>query len=120
MGKLFRFFIVALVTVFVLFLALPAAGAEHHQKTNRLTEEGPIVCPATTKTESSASLDAILAKLQSCTIPRKHRWMIWERRRPAIQVRRIRKDRKRADGFVGSFFYPHAVIGCTIRKHPIS
>jgi hypothetical protein len=89
MKKTFGIVMVVTITLLALFLAPREAGAEQGKKTQH-QENAPITCPAGT---ASASLDAFLKSMESCTVSRKHRWMVWKPRRvPAVKTRKVNKE----------------------------
>lgn len=93
MKKIFAVARVIAVLIILMFLAVPAAGAQDLQA-NRPTkqDESRIVCPAPVKT-GDPSFDAFLKNLEKCkAVPvNKHWWEFWKRSHRAVRTRKIRK-----------------------------
>jgi hypothetical protein len=105
MKKTFGIVAVA-ITFFAFSLTPQAAGAERGQKVQH-QEGGPITCPAGT---AITSMDAFLKSLDSCTVPRKHRWMVWKpRREPAVKTKKTNKGPMVSSAFF-SIHQPRLVV----------
>jgi hypothetical protein len=115
--------IILAIAVAITLLAIPPAAAQQGQP-QRHYQKGDVwvgcVANAPATSWNSAFFEALSIgnkEHRSCWINQQRGWWLfhWTRRVPVVTVKKM-SFAERAGSFVGSFFYPSAAIGCTIRK----